>query len=96
MMMSDEKIKKIPLRKCLGCNQMKPKTALIRIVKNKENEIKIDETGKKQGRGYYICKEKDCLVRVKKTKRIEKFFSKTASEDIYKEIGFCLEDKDGE
>ena len=71
--------RKIPLRKCIGCNEMKDKRELVRIVRNKEGEISVDLTGKKPGRGAYICKSIDCLNKAQKAKRLERAFS-TASE----------------
>jgi predicted RNA-binding protein YlxR (DUF448 family) len=85
------KNKKIPLRRCIGCYEMKPKNELVRIVKNKENEIFIDETGKKNGRGTYICKEFECFIAVKKAKKIEKTFEMKISDEIYDELQKQLE-----
>ena len=65
-------VKSNPQRTCMGCNQKKDKKDLIRIVKNKENEIKIDRTGKLDGRGAYICDDIECLEKVIKTKRLER------------------------
>ncbi|MCL6643571.1 MAG: YlxR family protein, partial [Dehalococcoidia bacterium] len=59
------------MRMCLGCQEMKPKKELIRVVKNKENEISIDYTGKKPGRGAYICQSAACLESARKHKRLE-------------------------
>ena len=75
--------KKIPLRKCLGCGEMKSKKELIRVVKSPEGEISIDLTGKKSGRGAYICHSKDCLIKAQKSKRLEKSFSTQISQEIY-------------
>ena len=75
-------MKKIPLRKCLGCLESKPKNELYRIVKTKENEILLDETGKLNGRGAYICKSKDCLEKAIKSKRIEREFEIKISNEI--------------
>lgn len=66
------KTKKIPLRMCLGCNEMKPKRDLIRIVKSSEGEVSLDFTGKKSGRGAYICRNADCFRKAKKARRFEK------------------------
>jgi predicted RNA-binding protein YlxR (DUF448 family) len=63
--------KKIPMRKCLGCGEMKPKKELIRAVKSPEGEISLDLTGKKSGRGAYICKNSACLKKAIKSKRIQ-------------------------
>ena len=76
-------MKKIPMRRCLGCFESKPKKELIRIVKNKDGEISLDNTGKKQGRGAYICCNEECLDKAIKTKRIEKEFEMEISEEIY-------------
>lgn len=77
------KVKKIPERMCVGCMEMKPKKELIRIVKNKENEIFMDITGKKPGRGAYICRSTSCLESAFKTKRLEKNLSHKVDEEIY-------------
>lgn len=76
-------MKRIPMRRCLGCYESKPKNTLIRIVKNKDNEISLDKTGKKQGRGAYICSNKECLEKAIKSKRIEKEFEMEINEEIY-------------
>jgi uncharacterized protein len=77
------KIKKIPQRMCLGCQEMKPKKELIRVVKNSEGNIKIDLTGKAPGRGAYICKSVECLDKAIKSKRFEKAFETKISEEIF-------------
>lgn len=71
------------MRRCLGCMESKPKKELVRIVKNKEGEISLDKTGKKQGRGAYICGNIECLEKAMKTKRIEREFETEISEEIY-------------
>ena len=76
------KPKKIPMRMCLGCQEMKPKKELIRIVKNKENEISVDFVGKKPGRGAYICRAISCFDKARKAKRLEKAFESPISEEI--------------
>ncbi|MBQ1473677.1 MAG: YlxR family protein [Ruminococcus sp.] len=75
--------RKIPLRKCIGCNEMKDKRELVRIVRNKEGEISVDLTGKKPGRGAYICKSIDCLNKAQKAKRLERAFSTAIEAEIY-------------
>ena len=65
-----EKVKKIPQRKCLGCMQSFPKKELIRVVRTPEGEVEIDLTGKKSGRGAYICKNEACLKKAIKAKRL--------------------------
>ena len=76
-------IKKIPQRKCIGCNQSKDKKELIRVVRNSEGEISIDMTGKKPGRGAYICNDVNCLKAARKGKRLEKAFETQISDEIY-------------
>jgi len=85
------KKRKIPLRLCLGCQEMKPKKELIRVVKNKENEISVDFTGKKPGRGAYICRDSECLEKAIKAKRLEKAFDSPISEDVYNQLRMQLE-----
>lgn len=66
------KVKKIPMRMCVGCKENKPKKELIRIVKTPENTIEIDRTGKRAGRGAYLCPSQECLQKAIKGKRLEK------------------------
>lgn len=77
------KAKKIPQRMCIGCQTMKQKKELIRVVKNAEGNIKVDLTGKSPGRGAYICKSSECLEKAIKQKRFEKAFETSISEEIY-------------
>ncbi|MGE5629410.1 MAG: RNase P modulator RnpM [Solirubrobacterales bacterium] len=77
------KVKKVPQRMCTGCMEMKPKKELIRVVKNKEGEISIDLTGKKPGRGAYVCRNAECFEKAFKTKRLEKNLESKISEELY-------------
>lgn len=77
------KTKKIPMRMCLGCGEMRPKRELIRVVKSKEGDISLDLTGKKSGRGAYICKSVKCFEKARKARKFERSFSCMISEDIY-------------
>ena len=79
-------MKNLPMRTCIGCNQIKPKKELIRIVKNKENEITIDKTGKANGRGAYICDNAECLEKAIKSKRLERSFETQINPEIYDEL----------
>ncbi|MBR3002962.1 MAG: YlxR family protein [Clostridia bacterium] len=79
-------MKQMPQRTCVGCMQKKDKKDLIRIVKNKQNEISVDKTGKKEGRGIYICDNQKCLEKAIKSKRIEKSFETAISEEIYNDL----------
>lgn len=76
-------VKKTPMRMCLGCGEMKPKKELIRAVKSPEGEISIDLTGKKAGRGAYICKSAECFALARKSRRFERTFSCKISDEIY-------------
>lgn len=81
-----------PQRTCMGCNSKRDKKDLIRIVKNKEEQISIDKTGKQEGRGAYLCNDIQCLEKVKKSKRLEKVFDMKISEEIYENLrGVILE-----
>lgn len=75
--------KKVPMRMCTGCGEMKPKKELVRIVHNAEGEISLDTTGKKPGRGAYVCKDPQCLKKAKKAKRFERAFGCAVPEEIY-------------
>lgn len=78
--------KKIPMRKCTGCQEMKSKKELIRIVRNDEGEFFLDSTGKKSGRGAYICFNIECLEKVCKNKGLERSFKSSVPQDIYQEL----------
>lgn len=78
--------KKIPIRKCTGCLQMKEKKELIRVVKTNEGEYKLDLTGKMSGRGAYICKNEECLQKAFKSKGLERSFKCAIPKDIYEKI----------
>lgn len=86
-------MKKIPLRTCMGCNEKKSKKELIRIVKNKDEEIFVDRTGKAEGRGAYICDSVECLEKVVKSKRLEKVLESKISEEIYNNLRGVIIDK---
>lgn len=79
-------MKKQPQRTCMGCNAKKDKKDLIRIVKNKNGQITIDKTGKLEGRGAYICDNKDCLEKIIKNKRLERVFDMQISNEIYESL----------
>lgn len=75
--------KKIPMRQCLGCNEHKPKTGLLRVVRSPEGEISLDFTGKKSGRGAYLCRDVKCLRKARKSARIAHALDCTIPEEIY-------------
>lgn len=84
-------MKNLPKRTCIGCNEIKLKKELIRIVKNKENQIFIDKTGKANGRGAYICDNIQCLEKAIKSKRLERTFETKIDEEIYDELRESIE-----
>ncbi len=86
-------MKNLPQRTCIGCNSQKNKKDLIRIVKNKEGIISIDRTGKANGRGAYICDNIECLENAIKTKRLEKTFETSISNEIYENLRGVIVDK---
>jgi predicted RNA-binding protein YlxR (DUF448 family) len=75
--------KKIPMRQCLGCNEHKPKIELVRILRTPEGEITLDLTGKKSGRGAYICKDPACLKKLRKNRRAEANLGVSIPEEIW-------------
>ena len=80
------KVKKIPLRMCTGCMEMKPKKELIRVVKSPEGEVSVDLTGKKSGRGAYVCKIEECLEKAFKAKRLSRNLDTQISEEVYNRL----------
>ena len=80
------KVKKIPQRKCVGCGEMKSKKELIRVVRSPEGDISLDLTGKKAGRGAYVCPEKECITKAYKGHRLEKALEKQVNDDVYKKL----------
>ena len=87
-------MKSLPQRTCLGCNTKKDKKDLTRIVKDKENNISIDFTGKANGRGAYICNDIACLEKVVKSKRLEKSFEMKITDEIYENLkGVIIDNK---
>lgn len=79
-------MKNLPERTCIGCNEVKLKKDLIRIVKNKEGKIFVDRTGKANGRGAYICDNIECLEKAIKTKKLERSFEMKIDTKIYDEL----------
>ena len=78
-----KKVKKIPQRQCLGCNEHKPKKELLRVVRSPEGEISLDFTGKKSGRGAYICWDVHCLKKARKSRRIDRSLECSIPEEVY-------------
>lgn len=82
--------KKIPQRMCVGCQQMHDKRTLIRIVRTPEGEFVLDTTGKKSGRGAYLCKDADCFAKALKEKRFERSFKSAIDAKICEELKAML------
>ncbi len=78
--------KKKPARTCMACNEQKEKNELLRIVKSKDGIIDVDLTGKKSGRGAYICKSEACLDKIIKSKRLERVFEQEINSEIYESL----------
>ena len=83
--------RKVPLRKCTGCREMKSKKELIRIVRNDEGEFSLDFTGKKQGRGAYVCPNLDCLEKAHRSKGLERSFKCAVPKEVYEQLQRELE-----
>ena len=79
----EKKVKKIPVRQCMGCNEHMPKPELLRVVRSPENEVSLDFTGKKSGRGAYICRSVKCLQRARKSRRLDRVLECTIPEEVY-------------
>lgn len=87
------KNKKQPTRRCMGCNEAKEKRELLRIVKSTEGSVEVDLTGKKNGRGAYICKDEKCLEKVIKSKRLQKVLEQEIEPDVYERLRGVIVDK---
>jgi hypothetical protein len=83
---SDDMAKKTPLRKCIGCGESKEKKDLIRIIRTPEGYIELDVSGKKNGRGAYLCRSQDCLKKVIKSKGLDRSFKMSVSNEIYEQL----------
>lgn len=79
-------MKKIPLRQCIGCGEMKNKREMIRVIKTPEGEILLDATGRKNGRGAYLCPSGECLKKAVKNKGLERSFKMAIPKEIYENL----------
>ena len=86
----EQKAKKLPMRQCLGCNEHLPKRELIRVVRTPEGEVVADLTGKKNGRGAYLCPKAACLRKAQKSKRLEKALECSIPDSVYDGIELSL------
>lgn len=88
--------KKIPLRKCVGCQEMKNKREMIRILKTSENEFMLDATGRKNGRGAYLCFSKECFEKAVKCKGLERSFKQSIPKEVYEKLEKELDELENE
>lgn len=79
-------MKKVPMRKCVGCQEMKSKKEMIRVIRTQEGEFLLDATGKKNGRGAYICPDMECLKKAIKSKGLERSFKQSIPKDVYETL----------
>ena len=79
--------KKIPMRQCVGCGEMKNKKDLMRVLKTAEDSIVLDMTGRKNGRGAYLCMDKECLAKARKNKGLERSFKMSIPKEVYENLG---------
>ena len=79
-------VKKVPMRMCICCREMKPKKEMLRIVKTAGGDIVLDKTGKLNGRGAYICGKAECVKKLKKSKMLNRIFSQDVPDDMYAKI----------
>ena len=79
-------VKKIPLRQCIGCKEMKSKKEMIRILKTAEGNILIDATGRKNGRGAYLCSSRECLKKAIKSKGLDRSFKMEIPQTVYEDL----------
>ncbi|EGY78565.1 MAG: YlxR family protein [Peptoniphilus sp.] len=86
------KPKKVPMRKCLGCGENKPKSELIRVVKNKEGEVFLDVSGRKNGRGAYLCYDENCLDKAIKSKALNRAFEMEIDDETIEELKRSIKD----
>lgn len=78
--------KKVPMRKCVGCQEMKSKKEMIRVIRTPENEFLLDTTGKKNGRGAYVCPSGECLKLARKNKGLERSFKQGIPDEVYEAL----------
>ncbi len=87
------KPRKVPMRRCIACREMKQKRELLRIVKCSDGEVSVDKTGRMNGRGAYVCNDSSCFEKAQKTKALNREFKTEIPDDIYDEIRKQMEEK---
>lgn len=90
-----QKIRKVPLRKCVGCQEMKDKRSLLRIVLTPDGEVFLDTTGKQNGRGAYVCNDSACLQLARKKKSLERALKTAIPDAVYERLTARMEGMDG-
>lgn len=88
--------KKIPMRQCVGCGEMKNKKEMMRVLKTAEDQIVLDVTGKKNGRGAYLCIAEECLKKARKNKGLERSFKMSIPEEVYNSLEKEFEESEAE
>ena len=88
--------KKIPMRKCVGCQEMKNKREMLRVLRTAENEFMLDATGKKNGRGAYLCFSKECFEKAVKCKGLERSFKQPIPKEVYEKLEKELDELENE
>lgn len=87
--------KKIPMRQCIGCGEMKSKKEMMRVLRDADGNITLDVTGRKNGRGAYLCISGDCMKKARKNKGLERSFKMSISEEVYDNLEKELQKRDG-
>ena len=87
--------KKIPVRRCVGCQEMKGKKEMIRVIRTPDGDFLLDATGKKNGRGAYLCPSRECLDKARKNKGLERSFKQAIPKEVYEALEKEMEDIDG-
>ncbi len=79
-------VKKVPMRSCCGCREKRPKRELVRVVRSPEGEVSLDITGRKAGRGVYLCSSKDCLLKAKKSRALSRALECEIPEEVFERL----------
>lgn len=87
--------KKIPMRQCVGCGEMKNKKEMMRVLRTPEETIVLDKTGRKNGRGAYLCVSKECLIKAEKNKGLERSFKMNIPNDVYESLEKEFDEENG-
>ena len=87
--------RKVPMRQCVGCQEMKSKKEMIRVIRTPERDFLLDATAKKHGRGAYLCPSRECLDKARKNKGLERSFKQAIPKEVYEALEKEMEDIDG-